>query len=362
MLVVEGTSQGDSIEIETRERGRDDVLDLYFNGVRTETFAMPTSRIVVYGQAGNDEIRVDGDVELDTWLFGGFGDDTLIGGSGNSILVGGSGDDLLRGRSGDDILIGGRERDLLFGGDDDNILIAGYSDLENDEAMLLDIQREWTSSGSMKKRIEHLRGDVAGGLNGNTLLRSETNPRNTLDDLAVDRLFNDRNDDWIFVDSDAGTQDSFGRAKYQDELDPVTSGGLSLQRNLATDERGDTPVEEIPNKALTEPLFYSEKFLFDTNGDGSISPLDVLTIINRINQNGAGVEVGLGEDEDSQSNDFLDANVDGSVSPLDVLVLINYLNSRSQNGEGEAGESTELTSRVLQNFDEELSRIKKRIL
>ena len=127
MLVVEGTSQNDSIEIETRERGSDDVLDLYFNGVRTETFAMPTSRIVVYGQAGNDEIRVDDDVELDTWMFGGFGNDTLIGGSGNSILVGGAGDDLLRGRSGEDILIGGRDRDLLFGGDDDNIQIGRAS-------------------------------------------------------------------------------------------------------------------------------------------------------------------------------------------------------------------------------------------
>ena len=80
----------------------------------------------------------------------------------------------------------------------------------------------------MKKHIEHLRGDTGGGLNGTTLLRSETNPRNTFDDAAVDQLFNDKNHDWIFVNSDVGTLDLFDDAKYQDELDTIASASFSI--------------------------------------------------------------------------------------------------------------------------------------
>ena len=158
-------------------------------------------------------------------------------------------DDLLQGRSGEDILIGGRDRDLLFGGDDDNILIAGYSEVESNEAMLFDIQREWTSNGSMKSHIEHLRGERSGGLNGSTLLRSESDPRNTFDDAAVDQLFNDKNHDWIFVNSDVGVLDSFGQAKDQDELDPATSGISALR--LSADAGNDaTPLQDIELELL----------------------------------------------------------------------------------------------------------------
>ncbi len=364
MLIVEGTSQNDTIEIDTREIGRNEVLDLYMNGIRTETFAMPTSRILVYGQAGNDTIRVDEDVELDTWLFGGFGDDTLVGGSGNSILVGGPGDDALRGRCGEDILIGGRDRDLLFGGDDDNILIAGYSDLENNEAMLLDIQREWTSNDSIKNRIEHLRGVKSGGLNGSTLLRSESNSRNTFDDAAEDRLLNDKNHDWIFVNSDVGMLDIFGQAKNQDELDPISTGATAGFRLSAAESLEVAPLGESMNETTKGMPVFAKEFVLDTNGDGSISPLDVLTIINYINQNRGGQGVDP-EREDSQFNDFLDANTDGLVSPLDVLTLINYLNLRANVGEGESGLSNSNFDAVkLPSFgvsEEELLRTKKRL-
>ena len=358
MLVIEGTNQNDLIVVEERERGRNDVLDVYLNGVRTETFAMPTSRVVVYGQAGNDAIRIDDDISLDAWLFGGFGNDVLIGGDGNSILVGGGGDDSLRGRSGKDILIGGRGRDLLFGGDDDNILIAGFSDVEGNEAMLKDIQREWTSNGSLKSHVDHLRGDAAGGLNGNTFLRSQSNPKNSFDDAAIDRLFNDKNHDWIFVNSDVGVLDISGTAKYQDELGPMDAAASrsSTDSGLELDSTSEL-VEDSSVEPTETPAIHSEKFMLDTNGDGFVSPLDVLTIINRLNQQGA--ERGLGESEEaSRGNDFLDSNLDGSISPLDVLTLINYLNARTQSGEGE---SNTFDMNLLPEIESELVRIKRRV-
>ena len=223
MLIVKGSNLDDLIEVKSRGNGKNQVLDVFINGMLDGSFAMPTSRIVVYGQAGNDSIKVNDDIKVDTWLMGGDGNDLLVSGKGNSILIGGAGDDDLRSGTGRDILIGGLDRDLLFGGKDENILIAGYSDFENNEAALQDIQREWTSNGSFKKRVDHLLGTTAGGLNGSTFLRSETNPRNTFDDAAVDTLLNDKNHDWIFVNSDFGVKDIFEKARLKNELDPASA-------------------------------------------------------------------------------------------------------------------------------------------
>lgn len=52
----------------------------------------------------------------------------------------------------------------------------------------------------------------------------------------------------------------------------------------------------------------------DVNGDGQITPQDVLVIVNAVN---------LGD-----SDLLRDANRDGSVSPIDALVVINWLNAR----------------------------------
>jgi hypothetical protein len=73
----------------------------------------------------------------------------------------------------------------------------------------------------------------------------------------------------------------------------------------------------------------------DVNGDGHVSPLDALIVINELNQGGPRAIAGSAapEGEQSQStNDsyFYDVNNDGFVSPLDALIVINTLN-----GEGE---------------------------
>jgi hypothetical protein len=68
----------------------------------------------------------------------------------------------------------------------------------------------------------------------------------------------------------------------------------------------------------------------DVSGDQSVSPLDVLTLINDINTFSArsleGSPAGV--------TPYLDVNGDRFISPLDVLMVINFLN-RSGNAEGE---------------------------
>jgi uncharacterized delta-60 repeat protein len=61
---------------------------------------------------------------------------------------------------------------------------------------------------------------------------------------------------------------------------------------------------------------------FDVNGDGLVSPIDALDIINRLNSVGGGTlpAAPIG------AHDFYDTNADGVCSPLDALKVINFLN------------------------------------
>ena len=69
----------------------------------------------------------------------------------------------------------------------------------------------------------------------------------------------------------------------------------------------------------------------DVDLDGSATPLDVLSIINKLNIADLPVPNGT---------NYLDVDGDGMISPLDVLTLINALNDRSgPGGEGEAKET-----------------------
>jgi len=71
---------------------------------------------------------------------------------------------------------------------------------------------------------------------------------------------------------------------------------------------------------------------YDVNGDGYVSPLDVLTVINQINRDGSGPLGNL----PSAAGPYVDAHRDGVLSPMDVLTLINVINAQvAGGGEGE---------------------------
>jgi hypothetical protein len=78
----------------------------------------------------------------------------------------------------------------------------------------------------------------------------------------------------------------------------------------------------------------------DVTGDGLITPLDALKIIDRLNRlfGNDAVPVGAG----GTPNVFLDVNGDGLLSNLDALIVINRLSSAfgGQGGEGESPRSS----------------------
>jgi hypothetical protein len=84
----------------------------------------------------------------------------------------------------------------------------------------------------------------------------------------------------------------------------------------------------------------------DVDGDGVVSPLDPLFVINYINNNGIGAAPGEGE-----GGGQIDVDGDGQVTPIDILIIVNQLNSQSSqsrpredggnaNGSAQPGAST----------------------
>ena len=79
-------------------------------------------------------------------------------------------------------------------------------------------------------------------------------------------------------------------------------------------------------------------FLFphDVDDDGSVTPLDALVVINRVNRGG--------EDSQSIERQFHDVDDDSQVTPLDALILINDINAKSTAAAGNVAQSSVLST------------------
>lgn len=80
-------------------------------------------------------------------------------------------------------------------------------------------------------------------------------------------------------------------------------------------------LEALESRALmASDAFHNFVMPNDVDDDGSVTPLDALVVINRINQGS--------DDSRGVSRRFHDADDDSSVSPLDALKVINHLNTQ----------------------------------
>ncbi len=91
---------------------------------------------------------------------------------------------------------------------------------------------------------------------------------------------------------------------------------------------GYTQGTKTLNVTDSNSLWHNIMNPLDVDADNTVSPLDVLTIVNYLNQFGSGPVTA------DKPPAFLDVDSDNSISPLDALIVINYLNSHS-NGQGE---------------------------
>ncbi len=127
-----------------------------------------------------------------------------------------------------------------------------------------------------------------------------------------------------------------GDVRFQGEPadDPDHTMTLSGQGTAVPDHR-----MRFDDAALQIISFHNRDMPMDVNGDRLVSPSDVLSIVNDVNNVGSGSLVDLypllGPD-----NQLVDVNRDGILSPLDALIIINYLNSRRPAARA-AGETAE---------------------
>jgi len=198
-LVVQGTSGDDTICFTPGDEEHDGSVQVRVNDLAPGTFS-PTGRLIAYGGAGNDYIRVSDDISLPAFLYGGDGNDWLQGGGGNNVLVGGAGNNVLIGGPGRDLLIGGPRASALIGIGGDDLMIAGTTAYDANDAALAAIMAEWTSRRGYATRVANLSGTGSGPRNNGNVFLIASGPNATVfDNGAVDLLFGGEGQDWFFA-------------------------------------------------------------------------------------------------------------------------------------------------------------------
>jgi CSLREA domain-containing protein len=207
-LAVGGTLGNDTIVLSPADTTGD--INVNYNGTSLGNFK-PTDHILVYGQSGNDTIRlaskkfITGPVDkaskgtvyyitVPAFLYGGgTGKDVLdaSGSTANNVLQGGGGSNQLIGGLGRDLLIAGLGASQLVAGSGDDLLVGGWTGYDlTSSAMTYDrklaaleaIMAEWGSSDGYTTRVNDLQG---GGLNGLALLNTSTVHENGLADTLI---------------------------------------------------------------------------------------------------------------------------------------------------------------------------------
>jgi hypothetical protein len=134
----------------------------------------------------------------------------------------------------------------------------------------------------------------------------------------------------------AGLNSSLGHVQldlYDSQQDLLATGTTDANGNMALSEpvnAGQTYLVRLsgdnPSVSLTITNQIPASVAYDVNGDGAITPLDALIVINDLNSQGTHALTNL-QGAGNQVN--LDTNSDGVISPLDALVVINWLNANA---------------------------------
>lgn len=117
-LFANGWTGADSIAFTQLDPTTIQVTITKENGVtvnEVSTFNNISGRVIVNGDAGNDDISAQSLTLTAVSLSGGAGDDTLFGSSQADTVLGGDNDDLIYGGSGSDLLDGGDGADAIYG-------------------------------------------------------------------------------------------------------------------------------------------------------------------------------------------------------------------------------------------------------
>ena len=123
-LFVTGTDDADLVEV--RQIGNE--IQILVNQTDHGRFEIPET-LNIRTLSGDDEVRFQAGISVNTIVYGGQGNDLIRTGSGNDFIYGGSGDDRIYSRSGNDNVVGNYGNDTLLGqGGDDRLEGAAGND------------------------------------------------------------------------------------------------------------------------------------------------------------------------------------------------------------------------------------------
>jgi len=164
-------------------------------------------------------------------------------------------------------------------------------------------------------------------------VKTRTVEENSAGAIFGEVMVNDQDGDlYQYTVSDSRFEVVDGQLKLKDDawldkqkdnslLVTVTATSLTSGDTINSDFTVTVGAKKSPFQNPVEPR--------DVNGDGQITPIDALILINRLNSSGPGRLGGSGARGGSGEGPvWVDVNGDGIFSPLDVLIIINWLNRR----------------------------------
>ncbi|MBD2516808.1 DUF4347 domain-containing protein [Nostoc sp. FACHB-973] len=207
-LFIGGGNSNDNIEV--RRGSSASMIRVFVNGTDKGEFARTSNgstigRIMIYGNAGNDTITINSDLDpITTVIYGDVGNDTIRGGNGYNVIDGGDGSDFIYGGTDNDILLGSSGQDTINADKGDDILISGKYKYSSDLNAIAALLAAWLQPVSYSQRITNLKNGV--GFDSFYAL----NPANITDDNVVDSLTGDTLDgvqgqDWFLVSTNDNT-------------------------------------------------------------------------------------------------------------------------------------------------------------
>ncbi len=124
-----------------------------------------------------------------------------------------------------------------------------------------------------------------------------------------------------------------GEVRYTPDTDYL--GSDSFTYTVADEHGARTNVATVQIQVLIDPYpWQNSDWNLDVNGDGAVSPMDALLIINHLNLVGSG-SLPIPPTPSFFPPPYLDVSGDNEVTPTDALMVINYLNRDVREGEGE---------------------------
>jgi Ca2+-binding RTX toxin-like protein len=174
------------------------------------------SRIIIFGNGGNDTITVTNSLRIPVQLYGGEGNDYLAGGSSADMIDGGEGTDRILGGGGADLLIGGAGHDRIYGGAGNDVIYGDAEFIDDGDTFFTvdEVQELFDEDGEPLGGNDIMSGDagadtIRGGV-GNDRANGGTGNDMLFGNAGNDIMYGDANND--LLDGGFGSDTLYGRA------------------------------------------------------------------------------------------------------------------------------------------------------